>query len=421
MKRHTAVLHWCAAAIALTTAAQAWAQYHEVDPAASKAFEKVVRTYRALPGLSVETQVQIKIEQDGAKSKGDTVEATFLFGNDRRAVVKLRDFVSYIGEGKVQVIHEKTDDSYYNEDDDDSPYYTLLSMFRDMPFPHLAIMLGEDSVEDLWMQLHPKAPWIRPTAVETIQKQDTSFQRLTFSSDNAVLEMDIRPETKLIDLITLRITDGMFVQRGATMTYTHDFTYLKRDKPFDDKVLTFDPGNRQRVDGLAALIPAPEPQQPGEAVAAGDDAPPLTLATLDGGAIDLSEYAGEAVVVLDFWATWCQPCIAALPKLHEVQKWAEQKQLPVQIITVNCFERGDENQRNKTAKAFWNKHEFTLPVAMDFNDETAAAYGVRGIPATFIIRSDGVIHTRHSGFGPNYKQQLQQDIREAIKVTEIVQ
>ena len=55
---------------------------------------------------------------------------------------------------------------------------------------------------------------------------------------------------------------------------------------------------------------------------------------------------------------------------------------------------------------------------MDYTDETATAYGVRGIPATFIIRSDGIIHARHAGIGGDYIESLKQDILAAIEALE---
>ena len=414
MHRHIRYTVLLAVCITLSLSARAAGQFHEPDAQAMQAFAKVVKSYRERPGLTVKTKVKIKLEQKEAGSQGDPVHAEFKIGPDRRCMTRFRDFTCHVGEERIYAIHDRNDGAYYTETHDDSPYYTLMTIFVDLPFPHLAIALGESKTEDLCMQLHPKAPWIRPTGTKDIERDSRTFQRITFTSDYSTLHMDVAPDTKLIDRMTLEVTGGSLVQAGSKMTYQHTFEYEPRDEPFADRDLSFDPGERQRVDTVHDLKPKVKPQE------TGDKAPPLVLATLDGGAVDLQDYRGQ-VVVLDFWATWCKPCIKALPLLHDVQQWAEEKKLPVQCIAVNSLERGEVDARNNAVKEFWEENGFSLPVAMDYTDETAMTYGVRGIPATFVIRADGVIHAQHTGFSPNYDEQLKEDIKAALEATQIVQ
>ncbi len=191
------------------------------------------------------------------------------------------------------------------------------------------------------------------------------------------------------------------------------------------EAMAFDPGTRQQVDMLATLLPEPDRAEIPEQVwggMVGEPAPDWILATADGDALDLEDLRGQ-VVVLDFWATWCGPCIRALPLLHDVAKWARAEQLPVRVVTINVFERdrnGDAtpDARLQTVTEFWKKHGFSLPVAMDYTDETAAAYGVQGIPAMFVIRADGVIHAHHVGIADNYLEQVKSDVTGAIEALE---
>lgn len=409
----------------------------QADPAAHRAFTELVKSYRERPALTVKSVVKIEMRQGETAATGSEVKGEFTFGEKRRAVIKLRDFIYYLNPhpekpeaepGTILVVHEKNPNAYYSMSDEGSPYYALLSLVHDMPFPELALYLGEDDIDDVLLQFHPKAlAGLVPTADASQEQDGKTLQHLTLTGENEALEMLVDPANKLIQSIELRITGGGLVQPGVTGVYKHKYEYQTHDKPLDASTFAFDPGQRQRVDMVASLIPARAPAAVGDdddggnAALVGQPAPGFVLSTVDGGAVDLEDLQGR-VVVLDFWASWCGPCMAALPKLHEVAKWASAEQLPVAVYTINVWEVRDESDspdaRLESAKATWKKRGFTLPIAMDYTDETARAYRVSGIPATVVIRSDGVVHAVHTGAGPNYVEQLKTEIQEALKALE---
>ncbi|HEY8450468.1 MAG TPA: TlpA disulfide reductase family protein [Bacillota bacterium] len=112
----------------------------------------------------------------------------------------------------------------------------------------------------------------------------------------------------------------------------------------------------------------------------GGRAPGFALATVAGGrTVALEEYRGQPVIV-NFWATWCPPCVKELPVLEQV---AEQGQIAVLAVNV-----GDGREQ---VQAFTRQHGLNMTVLLDQQGEVAGAYGMRGLPETFFIDDDGVI------------------------------
>lgn len=418
-----AILVASAAGLMFTAPAPAQHQ-HESNPEALGAFEAVVKAYRDRPALTVKTTVVIELLEGDVTSRGSEVKAEFILAKGRVGVIKLRGFTCYLGGGTLTAVHETTEGhSYFSMSDGGDPYYALMTAFLDIPFPHLAIAFGYDEIEEICMQFHQKAPWVLPTAVSTEVRDGKEIQRIKLTSKVETINVDVDPDTKLIQSIEAQVFAGPLVQSGVTMIYRHSFTYETHDEPLDE-VVRFDPGERQRVDTLAALVERRQVAAKGRAAAdvslEGKAAPLFMLATADGGAIDLETLRG-GVVVLDFWATWCGPCRRALPLLDEVADWSREQALPVTVLTVNAWEIRDPERDTPQARldavnAFWKRMGLTLPVAMDYTDETVTAYGVRGIPATFVIRADGIVHAQHSGAGRDYVQMLQDEIMEAIEL-----
>jgi len=117
-------------------------------------------------------------------------------------------------------------------------------------------------------------------------------------------------------------------------------------------------------------------------------APDFTLPQLEGPPLTLSSYRGK-VVLLDFWATWCDPCREETPHLVDLQQRYGDRGL--QIIGVS-MDDGPEPVR-----AFYQQFHINYPVVLG-NAKTGELYGgVLGLPIAFLIDRDGRIYAKHIG------------------------
>jgi peroxiredoxin len=115
-------------------------------------------------------------------------------------------------------------------------------------------------------------------------------------------------------------------------------------------------------------------------VAIGDTAPDFTLPALNSGSLSLRHYRRQ-VLVLNFWATWCPPCIEEAP---ELEKFAEQtRTLGVTVLGVSV------DQDPAALQKFIAQAHLSFPVARDPQQVVAGRYGTFKFPETYILDRDG--------------------------------
>ena len=136
----------------------------------------------------------------------------------------------------------------------------------------------------------------------------------------------------------------------------------------------------------------------------GNLAPSFTLQDLNGQQVSLSDFKGK-VVLLDFWATWCGPCVRAMPHLEALHKSYKDEGLVV--IGINC------ETDHSDVKAF-AKDRISYTTLLDA-DKQFNEYAIEGIPTLFYVDREGKIRYRDVGFGPGREKQIEQRVKELLK------
>lgn len=105
----------------------------------------------------------------------------------------------------------------------------------------------------------------------------------------------------------------------------------------------------------------------------------FTLTALSGETISLAELEGRWVLI-NFWATWCPPCVKEMPYLQQLADEYE-----VVVLGVNF------NESTATVTKFVDDHDIAFPILMNPDDVTLTMYQARSLPRTFVIAPDGTI------------------------------
>ena len=116
--------------------------------------------------------------------------------------------------------------------------------------------------------------------------------------------------------------------------------------------------------------------------------PPLVRPDLAGRRVDLRDLRGR-VVLVNFWATWCEPCRAEMPSLERLRTRLRGR--PFEILAVNHGESGA-----KIAE-FVQRERLTLPVLLDPDEIASADWKAKGLPMTFLVDARGTV--RYWTFG----------------------
>ena len=128
---------------------------------------------------------------------------------------------------------------------------------------------------------------------------------------------------------------------------------------------------------------------PASAVEAGQAAPAIALPNAQGAIVALDKLRGQ-VVYVDFWASWCGPCRRSFPWMNEMQKKYGDKGLAIVAVNVD--------KKRADADRFLSQLPATFPVVFDEAGVSPAAFGVKGMPSSYLIDARGNVVLVERGF-----------------------
>lgn len=145
--------------------------------------------------------------------------------------------------------------------------------------------------------------------------------------------------------------------------------------------------------------PASEPSQTKPMV-------PLILRDLNGKQFDNDLLKGN-ILVLDFWATWCAPCIAEIPRLNRMQEEYAERGVKVVGVTLASGPASE-------VKPFVSRHNMKYTVLIGDDDQTYDL-NIMGYPTTYLVTRDWKVYSSYKGSGPNKIRQIESDIARLLE------
>jgi thiol-disulfide isomerase/thioredoxin len=139
---------------------------------------------------------------------------------------------------------------------------------------------------------------------------------------------------------------------------------------------------------VAAYLLLQPPQGAPTIARVGAPAPPITLPVLGGGTANLAADRGK-VVLVNFWATWCEPCKSEMPALQQLADGLRDQ--PFIMYSIDLQEDAE------SITAFQRQYGLNLYVLLDEDGTATRTYGVRGLPATFVIDKAGTVRVQRLG------------------------
>lgn len=155
---------------------------------------------------------------------------------------------------------------------------------------------------------------------------------------------------------------------------------------------------------LLAALSIATPAQTGEP----PRAPAFAIRTVSGETFSLDAARAKGPVLIDFWATWCKPCVRALPEIQSLYARYAEEGLTVIGVSV------DGPRNHAKVRPFASRFGLTYPIAVDVKGDVARDYRVTSVPTVVLVDSAGVVRLHETGYRPGDEIRMERRIRDAL-------
>jgi len=410
----TRLLRSCALAAAVGVAGSTLAARQDgdgIDPKAERILQEASDFLRHLASFELTITVNLDLQTEGMRQQMTSGYRTAMERPNRLAIVQEHGFMgtTIVCDGAKLYTLLGDGENQYTVDDAPDAMGAIASRVQDMAMGDMT----DGTVLGAMLMADDMKQWLLAdvSTLEYVDREDldgVSCHRLKLSDSNAWqlwVQTGEHPVPRKIvaDLSKMYedIWGAMPDARGITaeLTVRFDDWRLNVDLPAE-RFAFVAPEGAVEVESFYGDMFADEQEVAHPLV--GRPAPGLRLDLLDGGEVVLRDHRERDIVILDFWATWCAPCTAALPILAEVAE--EYRDRGVVFYAVNQAEDPE------TIRAFLKSTELSLQVALDRQGRAGDLYGVIGIPQTVLIDTAGTVQVVHTGFGSGLKEQLRNEL-----------
>ena len=399
MKRLTSILATLSSSllIAASSACAADAPTPDAQTAGKQAITAWIDGIRAAKSLSADMSAEVAVKKDGMVVESDVSECRFAVErpNHFALVLTKGQGVSVVNGEKLYEFHSGA--GRYQMGEARATIADALSS-KVLPYANFSQGIGllvealsadpTDKVFEMFSSValvgEEEVGGVKAKKVRVVREQmPTDYW---FAVDSSRL-LKFAP-----DLMTGLAAKGRTPPPGVELAVTITFKNWSYDAAAAGAFAITPPSDAELVDDLFAEPPHP---------ILGKQSPKFETTSLDGKPVRLEDLAGK-VVMLDFWATWCGPCVAALPKISATAKKYEDK--GVVFYAVN------QQEEPSIIKEFLAAQKLNVPVALDLEGKLGAAFAVEGIPQTVIIDKNGKVQVVHVGAGENIGEELAKEL-----------
>lgn len=380
------------------------ASFGEIDPKAEEVLRALSQKLLSAKTIQVKTLVSVKVSQ-GEVEKEDTTMGSLLLERPNKVSLeviggKVPFTLMSDGKEKTTLVPPLAGYTVEPAGEDLTGMLTgVAGNLANQQLPLTAALFAEDPYEFFTSE----TTGIRYEGEGTLG--DILCHRLKVDQPGSGMEMWIekgdRPLIHQVTPDTSELQTQLAAQSpGIKIEMKIAFQDWVLDEPLAEEQFAFVPPEwaEKRETFLTSA-----PRQDAAMELIGKEAPSLEVPLLDGTQFNLASVKGQKIVILDFWTTWCGPCVMALPILAEVAELYKDR--GVVFVAVNI-----EGVGPAEVQSFVDRKELDINVGVDEKQLAAGSYRVGPIPQTVIVGKEGVVQTVHLGMAPNLKEKLSEEL-----------